>query len=114
MKTIIAGSRHITDFRIVRQAIFDSGFHITRVVSGEARGVDLLGEKWALENNIPVDRHPALWEKLGRMAGPVRNQIMVENSDALIAVWDGKTRGTADVIKRAKASGLIFYVHKIL
>lgn len=54
MKTIIAGSRDIDDYNAIKTAITNSGYVVTEVVSGRAKGVDKLGEKWATDNNIPV------------------------------------------------------------
>ena len=54
MKTIIAGSRRITDYEIIKESIKESPYSISEIVSGGARGVDKLGEKWAWENNIPI------------------------------------------------------------
>lgn len=111
MKTVIAGSRSITDRKIVDEAIQASGFTITEVVSGGARGVDSLGECWASDNNIPVTRFPARWNLHGRSAGPIRNHQMADYADALIAVWDGESKGTLDMITQAKCRGLHVYVH---
>lgn len=113
MKTIIAGSRLITSFAIVAEAIEASGFHITEVVSGGAPGVDALAEKWAEQNGIPVKQFPADWDRYGRKAGPIRNQAMAEYGEALIAVWDGKSRGTRDMIRRARKHGLRVFVYLV-
>jgi len=113
MKTIIAGSRVINDYLIVREAIKESGFKITEVVSGGARGVDSLGERWAKENNTPVKRFPANWDKHGRGAGPIRNDEMANYAEALIAIWDGKSKGTEDMIKRARGKCLKGYVYEL-
>ena len=109
MKTIIAGSREITDYNIVEKAIKDSGFEITTVISGRCRGPDTFGERWAEKNGIPVDPHPYLGE-FGRAGGPIRNQQMVDVADALIAVRVPTSRGTNDCIDRAKKKGLKIYV----
>lgn len=45
MKTIIAGSRDIHDADLLEQTIKQSGFEITVVVSGCAKGVDKLGKR---------------------------------------------------------------------
>ena len=50
--------------------------------------------------------HPADWNRLGRAAGPIRNEEMAEVSDALIAFWDGKSRGTKSMIEIARRKGL--------
>jgi len=113
MKTIIAGSRSITDIIIVYQAIEASGFDITTVVSGCARGVDVLGEKWANNEDIPVIRMPAGWSRYGKGAGKFRNIEMALIADALVAVWDGVSRGTGHMIDTARAKGLKIYVHLV-
>lgn len=95
----------------VARAIAESGFAVTEVVSGTARGVDRLGERWARERGIPVRRFPARWNELGRRAGYVRNLEMVEYGDALVAVWDGESRGTRHVISAATKAGRSVHVH---
>ena len=109
MKVIIAGSRQINDYQVVVDAINDASFAITQVVCGMARGVDKLGERWAIENNIPVKRFPANWAKYGRSAGFRRNEQMVEYADALIAIWDGYSRGTAHTINLARRRELMVW-----
>jgi len=94
MKTIIAGSRNITAAKSVEDAIKESGFEITEVVCGSARGVDTLGELWAKANKIPVRYFPAEWKKFGLSAGHKRNAQMAEYAEALILVWDGRSKGS--------------------
>lgn len=118
MKTIIAGSREITDYSVVCAAIQASGFTITEVVSGRARGVDLLGERWAAEHKIPIRVFPADWRKHGKAAGPIRNGEMaryVSNGDGgqAIIVWDGVSRGSADMARQAKENGLNVFVYRV-
>lgn len=115
MKVIIAGSRNISDYDVVELAVLQSKFqNITEVVSGCARGVDFLGEQWALNNNIPIRSFPAEWGLYGKSAGYIRNGKMAQYADALIAVWDGKSRGTANMIKLAKERQLLVYVLTVL
>lgn len=113
MKTIIAGSRTITDFATLTAAIRESGFEITEVVSGGARGADALGEKWADLIGVPVRRFPADWDTYGRSAGMIRNREMAEYGEALIALWDGKSKGTAHMIRLARKVGLQVFVYRI-
>lgn len=111
MKTIIAGSRDIHDYALVVSAVARCGWQITEVISGGAPGVDTLGEKWAAENGIPCRRFPADWAKYGmRRAGPLRNSTMASHADALIAVWDGQSVGTKDMIYKALRKGITVYV----
>jgi hypothetical protein len=113
MKVIIAGGRDFTSFNIVQDAIKASGFEITEVVSGKAKGVDTLGEIYALGANIPVVGFPADWNKNGRAAGPMRNKEMAEYADALIAVWDGVSKGTANMIMQARRNRLEVFIYLV-
>jgi len=113
MKTIIAGSRTVS-LQDVLKALEFCPFteRITEVVSGCARGADSYGELIAEENSTPIKRFPANWKKFGKRAGPIRNQEMAEYADALIAVWDGVSSGTSDMIQRAEKNKLKVYVYK--
>lgn len=113
MYCIIAGSRNITDYDLVLEAINHSGFEIDTVVCGGARGVDDLGLRWAKENRRNYVVFPAKWDEHGKAAGPIRNRKMAEYADALIAVWDGKSRGTASMIKEAEKRNLEIYIHHV-
>ncbi len=113
LKTIIAGGRNLTDYKLVEEACKQAPWIITEVVSGMAKGVDSLGEEWANNHNIPIKQFPANWEKYGKRAGPIRNIEMGDYADALIAVYDGKSRGTGHMIDYAREKGLEVYVHKI-
>lgn len=98
MKTIIAGSRGITRYAYLLQAIELSGFDITEVVSGTCRGPDRMGERYAADKGLPIKRFPADWDRLGKSAGFVRNLEMAKYADACIVLWDGKSRGTKHMI----------------
>jgi hypothetical protein len=113
MKVIIAGSRGINDRKIVEQAINDSSFIITEVVCGMSYGVDAVGRQWAEDNEIPVARFYAHWNEHGKAAGPMRNRKMAEYADALIAIWDGRSRGTKVMIEEANKKKLLVHVHEI-
>jgi len=111
MKTIIAGSRTGVTSQDVMEAIRLSKFEITSVVSGTAAGVDTYGEKYAIGRNLPIVRFPANWERYGGRAGFARNVQMANNAEALIAVWDGSSKGTMHMITTASQKGLKVFVH---
>lgn len=129
MKVIIAGSRSITSYKYVEDAVALSGFDITEVVSGTAGGVDTLGELWAKNHiNGNVSLFPADWDdinvpenyikinkfgkKYNSKAGFMRNQDMADYADALIAVHNGSP-GTRDMISRATKRGLKVFEYDI-
>ena len=77
------------------------------IVSGAYyRGADKLGEQYAKERGFKITRFPANWNKYGKAAGPKRNEQMANYADALIAFWDGKSRGTKNMIDFAEQLGL--------
>ena len=106
MRTIIAGSRSCTKYGFVQEAMTQIDWTPTTILSGTARGADVLGEEWAIENGIPLERYPANWEADGKMAGFIRNKDMAKNADALVALWDGNSSGTAHMIELAYLNGL--------
>ena len=111
MLTIIAGSRSITDYDVVRKAIEASGITPSTVISGTARGVDQLGERWAREHDIPILQMPANWKQFGKAAGYYRNVEMAQVAEALIAVHDGVSRGTQHMIDIAVAHHLKIFIY---
>lgn len=114
MKCIIAGSRSIKQYCVLEAALEGSGWmdQITEVVSGGAQGVDALGEEFGYKNRIHVTVFPAEWDQYGRSAGMRRNKRMAGYATHLIALWDGKSKGTAHMIAEAKKQGLQVYVYE--
>ena len=113
MRIIIAGSRTATaaDVEEATARCEWLGF-ASAVVSGTAHGADEHGEKWAGRNDVSIVRVPADWAKLGRRAGPVRNALMAENAEGLVAIWDGRSKGTKSMIDVARKKGLRVFVFR--
>jgi hypothetical protein len=100
MKVIIAGSRTITHYNDnFKKELKNRPFLITEVVSGTAKGVDTLGEMFAYEIEVPVKQFKPDWNTHGKKAGHLRNAEMAKYADALIAVWDGESKGTKNMIE---------------
>ncbi len=116
MKLIVAGCRDIDDAGLVHSAIHESGFGpgTTEVVSGGASGVDASGEAIAVMHGIPVKVFKADWKKHGKAAGPIRNKEMAKYADALVAVWDGESRGTRNMIDEMEALGKPVFVKMVV
>lgn len=100
-KVIIAGSRHYTNYEFVKKTVDGflavAGIEVEEIVSGGARGVDALGERYAQEHGYPLKRFSADWGLYGRAAGSIRNKQMAEYADILIAFSSGG-RGTENMI----------------
>ena len=112
MKIIVAGSRDIKDkdlvWGIIDRIIKDKNLdddEIT-IVTGGSRGVDLMAEQLAKLMSWKSVVMNADWTKHGKSAGPIRNREMAKVSDMLIAIWDGESRGTKNMISEAKQRGL--------
>ena len=112
MKIIIAGSRNITkeDFQVAvgKSQLLKSA---TTIISGTARGADQLGEEWAKEREIPIERYPADWAKYGKRAGYLRNRQMSQVSDGCLCIWDGKSPGTKLMMNISRESGLFLEIY---
>ncbi len=113
MKLIVAGSRGIVKYEIVESAInalIDQGIDITAIIDGTARGVDALASRYAKEHGIENIRLPADWKQFGRGAGKERNSRMAEMGDVLLALWDGKSNGTRNMIRAASKNGILVHI----
>ena len=113
-RIIVAGGRDFTDYALLSETLDVILKRYTlrevQIVSGCCRGADALGERYAREHGIPVVRFPADWQAYGKAAGPIRNRKMAEYASEgegiLVAFWDGKSRGTASMIRLAEKYGL--------
>lgn len=127
-RIIIAGSRSIDDYGLTDAAMAQytaGGPNRGRyeIVSGGADGVDQHAKRWAERYECeytPFDpSRPEKtmtnysWERDGKKAGPLRNEEMAEYADELVAVWDGVSPGTRDMIERALDNSLNVYVSVI-
>lgn len=113
MRTIIAGTRDGCQYGHLVEALKKCGWVPTTVISGCARGADSIGEAWAIKHQVPVEKFPADWERFGQRAGYLRNLQMACRAQALIALWDGKSKGTEHMIDIALEKGIKVYVHRI-
>ena len=128
MRTIIFGSRGFSarDYAALLLAIERSGFAVTSVVGGKARGADDLGERYAEENDLPFVPMPARWRHrpppgmdYDPQAGHDRNEEMAicaslaPEGGAAIGLWDGRSRGTKDMERRARRHGLAVHVETV-
>ena len=98
MKIAIVGGRDFNDYELLSEHMTPFHTKCDTVMCGEAKGADTLGKQWAEENYIDVKSFPADWDKYGKAAGPIRNREMVQESDFIVAFWDGKSRGTKNTI----------------
>lgn len=86
----------------------------TEIISGGAKGVDALAKNFAIENNYNYVEFLPNYEKYGKAAPLIRNNEIIDCADIVIALWDGKSKGTEYVINECKKIGksLIIYYHR--
>ena len=98
----IVGSRDFNDYEVLKTEL--SRFDIKKIVTGGAKGADLLAEQYAHDHNIPIEVYKPD-SKLGHHASILRNKLMVDDSDAIVVFWNGQYYGTLSTIRHAKKTG---------
>ena len=115
MKFLVTGSRSCTDESTViaeMDALHKSQI-ITHLIVGNAKGVDEMIVAWASSRGIPISVYKPDWKQYGRGAGLVMNGTMIAESDAVIAFWDLKSKGTKHAINSAIKCGKLHKIVKI-
>lgn len=98
MKLIIAGSRYLNVTSEFIQDLLDKYELVPNyIICGEAKGIDTCGKYWAIKNNISYISFKPDWNQFGDAAGPIRNKQMAKEGDALLLIWDGKSKGSANM-----------------
>ena len=107
-RVVIAGSRNFDNYEIMAAELdkYLKGKEDITIISGTAKGADQMGERYAFEHGLKVERFPAEWGIYHKGAGPIRNKEMVRNANAVIAFWDGESSGTKNIIECAKAENI--------
>jgi len=116
---VVCGSRGIDrllafktfDYFAASRGVGDIGL----LIHGDSGNVDkTLAQAWPDLDGLCISKaYPADWDKYGRAAGPIRNEQMAKDADVCFALWDGESRGTLDMIKRADGYGLELYVYVV-
>lgn len=118
IKLIVAGGRDYTDYDTAKHQIYyvlrNEDISLITIISGSCHkgkltftrpdgtnvyGADGLGERYAHERGIKVQYHPANWKQYGLAAGPIRNEVMAYECTRALVFHDGKSKGTANMIK---------------
>jgi nucleoside 2-deoxyribosyltransferase len=114
MKLLICGSRAITDYDLLLEALKESGFNPTSLISGGSRGVDTLAEQYAAETGLPIQiSKPDYARYRGKHASIIRNCEMVMECDAVLAVWNEISRGTRFTFEYAMKKNKPVYIKAV-
>jgi len=105
MRVAIVGSRAYPDlYEVVRYVNEELGEGDV-VVSGGARGVDKTAESAAKARGLEVMIFVPNWKMFGRKAGFMRNTLIVDACETVIAFWDGSSNGTRNTVMLARRQG---------
>ena len=110
-KVVIFGSRGFNDYNLLREKCDTylqnkKETHNIVIISGHARGADMLGEQYAKEKGYNLEVYKADWDKYGKKAGFLRNEQMGDIANAAIGFWDGESHGTKHMIEYCKSKEL--------
>lgn len=110
MRILVCGSRHFTGWELLCKTLneYDIKNSNSCIISGGARGTDMLGERYAEFYNIPFEVYEADWNKHGKAAGSIRNKQMLDEGkpDLVIAFLAPNSRGTKNMIAQATKAGV--------
>jgi hypothetical protein len=100
MKLVVSGSRSIKDKEVVFRNIYLCMVDICvdQIVCGGAKGVDMSAILWAMKEKVPYTVYLPNYNMYGKIAPLVRNEKMASYGNALLALWDGKSRGTIHMV----------------
>lgn len=121
MKLLICGSRKIARMSLLHECldVFPHTGIVGTIISGGAKGVDKLAIDYAKEYGIKPVEIEADWYPNGSYdpgAGYKRNRIMLDllnQDDVVLALWDGKSSGTKDMINISKKKGIEVWVFTV-
>lgn len=100
------GADHMNERRVLGLAM--DFLNPSSVIVGDASGADRWVKIWCRRRGVPYEEFTAEWGKLGKSAGPARNQRMIDRSPNQVIRFPGG-RGTADCVKRAVEAGIDVY-----
>lgn len=109
MKVAVVGSRTLTIDNLEEYLPRET----TEIVSGGAKGIDTCAREYALANNLKLTEFLPEYERYGRAAPIVRNKQIIEYAEVVVALWDGKSRGTKMVINYCEKLHKPIYIHII-
>ena len=124
LRLIIAGGRDFDDFSLMQESLFNlfekhrwrSKTDVITIISGCAKGADTLAIRYADMHHYRVKKFPANWDAYGKRAGSIRNKKMADfaaderHYGVLVAFWDGKSRGTRNMIDTATQVGIEVHI----
>jgi len=123
VKIAIVGSRDFNNYELLKKTItdflftnrtdeefYEMSYKDHTIVSGGAKGADMLAERFADEFELEKIIFKPDWDLYGKSAGFKRNKDIIRNADVVFAFWDGKSKGTQHSINLAKEMDKELYI----
>lgn len=98
LESVMSGAWH--DYGITSGMRGAAWRNIKALICGMAKGADEAGYRWAKERGVWIDEYRANWNRHGKAAGPIRNEVMAKECDIAVGFWDGQSSGTANMAAR--------------
>ena len=116
-RLIVCGGRNFADKNFVwetlgrihskrRIDLLIEGGQVTRDPVNGVIGADSIAWGWAVTWGVPVRTFAADWDRLGKAAGPIRNQQMLDEGLANGCLGFQGGDGTLDMLSRAHKAGI--------
>ena len=113
MKLAVIGTKEFNDFTFL-SSMLKKISNIELIISGGALGTDTLAKEYAIQNQIEFLEFPPDYKKFGDKAKHIRDKLIVEKCDELIAFWDGECEGTKYTMDYAKQLGKTVTIIKVI
>lgn len=110
LRVCICGGRDYSDidyFEWFMNEVFVPRVNLENIIiiQGGAKGADYMAKRWAINSGVTHEEFPADWDTHGRLAGMIRNKVMLKSGIHYLISFPGGA-GTANMRKICKAAGV--------
>lgn len=112
MRILACGGRDFCDLKYIYRTldIASTGSTDVVLIHGDQRGADKIAHTWAIRRNFMPLPYPADWTRLGKSAGPIRNQRMLDEQKPDFVIAFPGNEGTANMVILARKAGVLVVV----
>ena len=114
MRVLVCGGRDFDDVGLMIGVLdrLHTEKSFTVLIHGNARGADRMADAWACRRGVPREPYElpqGEWDELGKKAGPLRNQRMLDEGKPDLVVAFPGGGGTKDMVRRAVKAGVAIH-----
>lgn len=105
-RILVCGGRDYDQIGLVHRVLDQIAGIGDCIITGGASGADTLAFQWAYNRGVATMVFQPQWHWYGKMAGPVRNQWMIDHGmPGLVLAFPGG-KGTSDMVDRARKANI--------